>query len=357
MAKADLPTVFVSHDATGDGPLALALIDLIEIGVGAKHPQVFCTSQKGQGVTVGEKFNEDIRQQLIKAKVVLALISENFWGSPFCIGEIGAVWYEKKKIFVPVLVPPLGYDGLRGVVGQTEALKLDRDEDLDRLWDELTKALQIAPRVAAPKWTRKKEEFLKALPALLKRCPPRAPVSRAELAKVKNQVAEYKAAYETAEQENEKLQAQNADLAKLKDKAKVATVLRKHTTAIEQFQSLTEAARKVLVPLPYVVQQALYFRSRGEPYNPKDDEDWDLVNTADQEGFMNNPGDDPPTVRSENRKVAAAMEAVDALEEWLDKEQPEAFFDWYDAEYNGQEPKIQFVPFWERHLTGKYAAV
>ena len=41
--------VFISH-ATEDKPLAEALSDLIEAGIGLTHDQIFCTSLAGQGI-------------------------------------------------------------------------------------------------------------------------------------------------------------------------------------------------------------------------------------------------------------------------------------------------------------------
>lgn len=343
------PPLFVSHDAVGDGPLARALLDLIEVGVGVKHGQVFCTSEKGQGAEIGRGFNEDIRQHLIHAKAVLSLLTENFWASPFCIGEVGGVWFDGRKALLPILVPPLDYKDLRGVVAHSEALKLGSGADLDRMRDKLIAALAIQQPVPTPKWNSRKDAFVKSLPELLARCPARGPVPRDQHTRLERAFAEYRAEYETLEHENERLKSLVKELSASKNKQEVARITAKHSSTPERFETLARSACDALTVLPRAAQEALYSRERGEDYFPGRD-DYDDVQEAVQDGYLNEDHGKPPTLRTTNKRVRAATQALDALSKFLD-EPPDDFPEWYEAEYKGEEADITLRPFWARHLT------
>jgi hypothetical protein len=81
--------VFISH-ATVDKALADAVQTLIETGVGLPHHEVFCTSLEGLGIPEGTAdFKDFIRKQMLDCDTVVALISENYYGSAFCMCELG----------------------------------------------------------------------------------------------------------------------------------------------------------------------------------------------------------------------------------------------------------------------------
>jgi hypothetical protein len=58
--------VFISH-ATEDKPLAEALGELIELGLGLSHDQIFCSSLAGQGIPSGTDFKSHIKGGLARA--------------------------------------------------------------------------------------------------------------------------------------------------------------------------------------------------------------------------------------------------------------------------------------------------
>jgi len=57
--------VFISH-ATEDKPLAEALGELIELGLGLTHDQIFCSSLAGQGIPAGSDFKGHIIRRTYK---------------------------------------------------------------------------------------------------------------------------------------------------------------------------------------------------------------------------------------------------------------------------------------------------
>jgi TIR domain len=96
--------IFISHSSK-DKELADSIQMLIETGIGLPHNEVFCTSLDGLGIPVGvPDFKEYIRKEMQDCDTVVALISRNYYDSPFCMCELGAVWVQAKNFF-PILVP------------------------------------------------------------------------------------------------------------------------------------------------------------------------------------------------------------------------------------------------------------
>lgn len=96
MATAKL---FISH-AASDKPLVKAFVDLLEGGIGVHPSEIFCSSLKGQGIKPGVDFKASIREHLDGATCVIALVSENFYGSAFCMCELGGVWLQSKSFIL-----------------------------------------------------------------------------------------------------------------------------------------------------------------------------------------------------------------------------------------------------------------
>src|SRR6185437_15845795 len=97
--------IFISH-ASVDTPIAEALVQLLEGGVGLRTSQVFCSSLEGQKVMPGKDFKAYIKSELRGAQIVIGLISKHFYNSAFCMCELGAAWAYANE-FVPLLVPPI----------------------------------------------------------------------------------------------------------------------------------------------------------------------------------------------------------------------------------------------------------
>jgi hypothetical protein len=339
--------LFVSHDVS-DKPLVDALVSLLEGGIGVRPSDIFCASLKGQGVKAGADFKESIREHLDDASCVIALITPRFYSSAYCMCELGGVWIQAKSL-VPILVPPLTFSDLKAVLVGVQALKVMEKADLDQLRDDVVERLSITP-LPTPRWNDRRDTFLSSLPAILKQLPPEATVSRATHGKTLKVLSEYKAEYEKSEKEVHRLLVVNAELMKLKDRAKVAAVVRKHSTAIENFESLVDAAKKALYPLPKPVCEALYYRARGEDYLPKGQEDWEDVQRPIEDGQLSlNANENGVCPRRSDPKVGKAMIALDDLRNWLEHA-PSDFFEWYAATHEDARADLDLRPFWEEHL-------
>jgi len=336
--------LFISH-AVHDRALVEALVDLLEAGVGVPHASIFCSSLKGQSIKPGQDFVESIRQSLDGATCVLALISEAYYASAFCMCELGGVWLQNKS-FLPVLVPPVDYSQLKAVLGKLQVSKIDAADDLDELRDELIERLGIEGH-KTPRWNTKRQAFLASLGTTLEQIKFVGPVTRTKFDKLEREFGTYREEYEAREAEIVSLNALVADLKKAKDAKSVARIVREHSSAIEAFEALVAEAAASVQKLPRLVGEALYYRARGEDYSPERD-DWDDARKHVEYGMLEEH-ERCFSPREAEPKVRRAVQTLDELSRWLE-DPPEEFFEWYEEATGGETPDISLRPFWERHL-------
>ncbi|WP_321902938.1 toll/interleukin-1 receptor domain-containing protein, partial [Paraburkholderia tropica] len=156
--------IFVSH-AVKDKALADALVDLMETGTPVSSDDVFCSSLEGLGVPSGKDFINYIKGQIQQPDVVIFLLTENYFASQFCLAELGASW-ALSHAALPLLVPPLTYADVKGVLLTTQVDRLDNESDLDRFYDGLCEHLSFASK-GITRWGAKRNQFLKKLPNVL----------------------------------------------------------------------------------------------------------------------------------------------------------------------------------------------
>lgn len=337
--------LFISH-AVDDKPLVKAFVRLLESGIGVPPPDIFCSSLNGQGIRPGTEFKDSIRGHLDDATCVIALVTPNFYASAFCMCELGGVWLQAKSL-IPVIVSPLNFGDLKAVLVGIQTLKIGDPSELDQLRDEIAERLSFKA-LATPRWNEDRDDFLKKLDSILDQLPANTPIPRSTYAKLLDELDEYKQEYTKAEEEIERLKELNADLLKLKDARKATAVVQKHSSTIQNFESLISAAKITIGALPFHVREALYYDVRSEDYKPEQsDED---LNLAIENGQLRmNAEDTGFKLQSSDPKVSKAMEALDELERWLEKP-PSDFVGWYEVTMLDPRADLKLRPFWKRHL-------
>src|SRR4051812_29655916 len=134
-------SIFITHSAK-DEVLVRQLSRLLETGLLASGNDIFCSSLPGQGLDPGAPIVEGLWQKINSSRVVLFVITKSFAESAFCMCELGAVWGSRRP-FIPLLVPPLTYKDLPGVLNISNALDISLDRDLDGLRDTIVDTLHI----------------------------------------------------------------------------------------------------------------------------------------------------------------------------------------------------------------------
>ena len=157
-------SIFISH-AEKDKALAELLVNLIEDGIGVPEQEIFCSSLNGYGIPTGKNFTDYIKSQIDVPKVVIFLLTQNYYNSYFCLCEMGAAWVKSHQLF-PILVPPLDYEDLKAVLIGTKVAKIDDKNKYIELRDLLKKEIDFIAKSDA-KWERKREEFFNKLSDVL----------------------------------------------------------------------------------------------------------------------------------------------------------------------------------------------
>lgn len=343
--------LFLSH-AVADAPVTRAFVNLLESGIGVPPKNIFCTSNKGQGIRPGFEFKASIRENLDDATIVIALISENYYNSPFCMCELGGSWLQAKD-FIPILIPPIRFGDMKAVLVGLQALRIQTAEDLDELRDELSDRLGFKP-LPTPRWNEKRDEFLKALPKKLRKIPPSPIVQREQLEKAEAIVEEYENILKDTQEENKNLRKTIDKLKKAKNSKEVAKIVREDMESADIFEELVDDFSKKLDALDSITVETIFAGQRREDYYPgreSSNYSWDDAKSAlEYKEVELNSEENGIHANDNNPEVKKALNSLSELENWLEEKAPIEFFDWYSSENNGHEPDLTNRSFWDSHL-------
>lgn len=338
-------TIFISH-AADDKELADLLENLIETGIGVPHNEIFCTSSAGLTIPEGVDFKEHIRKELEHCDSVIALISHNYYASPFCMCELGAAWVLAKNFF-PLLVPPVDVKDLRGVLTGMECRNLRETSTASALYTRLSKLIKNP--VPIERWDVKKDVFYKNLTDVLAHLPKPKTVKAEDLIAVQNERDRFKSMCVELEQGADRLRQQVRELSSAKDPKDVNEINKKYSSEWERYESLVAACRSSLKQLPTVVREAIYYWARGEAYSPNDRDD-DLTDAIENDLVRPDRYNDYRYVPNEERPtVGRAVRDVTALQHFLTKEGSMEFYDEAIRQL-GDTPDIKRRSYWDEEL-------
>ena len=122
--------IFISH-AVVDEPLIEALLSFLKEGIGVPETKIFCSSVKGHDVPLATDFNDYIKSQIQKPKLVLLLMTPRYMESSFCLMELGAAWANSHKT-LPLVVPPVSFDTVTKTLGLKQAMDINDAESLNK---------------------------------------------------------------------------------------------------------------------------------------------------------------------------------------------------------------------------------
>jgi hypothetical protein len=151
-----LSKVFISH-ASKDKKIVEEIIELLET-IGLDSQQIFCSSFEGYGIDLGENFLDRIKAELNDNVLVIFVLTHEFYQSPVCLCEMGASWV-KTNDHIPIIVPPLDYKDVKGVIPLTQGLKITEALQFNLLKQKLEKNFQLKP-IDLSSWERKRDRII-----------------------------------------------------------------------------------------------------------------------------------------------------------------------------------------------------
>jgi hypothetical protein len=87
--------LFISHGGQ-DSEVAEALIDFLRAALNIPAEAIRCTSVNGYKLRIGDKIDEQLREDVLSAKVLIGIITPNSIESAYVIFELGARWGGEK---------------------------------------------------------------------------------------------------------------------------------------------------------------------------------------------------------------------------------------------------------------------
>lgn len=138
--------VLISHSGK-DANFAEAVTSLLRSGVGLLADQIRCSSVNGYRLPVGVHTEDQLRDEVNAANVVVGLITPNSQSSHFVMFELGARW--GRKLFIAPLLAGVAPDELQAPLNLLNALSADSESQLIQFVENIAKRLNKAPQSVA----------------------------------------------------------------------------------------------------------------------------------------------------------------------------------------------------------------
>lgn len=338
--------IFISH-AGSDKELADALMDLLTTTTKLSADMIFCSSLEGMGIPKGMNFIEFIKRNIMKPKLVIVLLTPNYYDSIFCNCELGASWALSHDIF-PLLVPPLTYKDLVAVLENVQAGIIDNESDLNDLRDKINNLLNDNKNSTA-RWERKRNQFLSKLKEILPVLPKPSRVDYKKFDELKNKYEDSLDEQERLDSEIERLEEIIEGLKKCKDREAVKDILIANSTQWDAFEQLARGAYNNIRELPSIVREAIYYSISRKNFiiKPNDQEKWEEAREASENDYLT-IDEDSIEVNGDDSAVDKARVSVLKVVKFLD-ETSEEFSEQYQEE-NGFKPNIKSRRFWNEQV-------
>lgn len=123
-----MPLIFISHSGR-DASLAEAIIQLLRSALNLSPQEIRCTSVDGYRLPMGTRIDDQLRSEILAAKVFIALLSKQSVSSTYVLLELGGRWGTRKNI-LPLLAPGVRASALSGPLAGLNALSCDSEEQL-----------------------------------------------------------------------------------------------------------------------------------------------------------------------------------------------------------------------------------
>lgn len=128
--------IFISHRSS-DKDIADMLVDFFA-GTGIPKENVFCSSLPGNDIN--ERISDEVKSALKRSAVNIAILSQEYYQSAYCLNEAGILWYEDVPV-IPIALPEITPDNMCGFLNSEYKLRrLDSDADIPYIYDTVREA-------------------------------------------------------------------------------------------------------------------------------------------------------------------------------------------------------------------------
>lgn len=135
-----IPIIFISH-RTIDKPVADMLRDFL-IGAGIPGEYIFCSSLPGNDVK--ESISKEVREKIQNSSVNIAVISQDYYRSAYCVNEAGVIWLHENTPAVVIGLPEITPTNMVGFLNSDYKLRrLDNIGDISQIYDTVREAVHV----------------------------------------------------------------------------------------------------------------------------------------------------------------------------------------------------------------------
>lgn len=342
--------VFISH-CVKDKKFVDKFNDYLRLATDLQVSNIFCSSFEETGIKTGKTFVQYIRDSLLDSKIVIAIITNNYCNSQFCLSELGAAWGVGIPVF-PVIITPLNYSDLEGVLYGTQGIKIDDEKKLQNIMQEI--AEEIGNPIKVANITRKTDNFLEELPNYLKLIPDEKKYDQKYVETIQNELKSYKIEYDEISDKNELLEAQIEELKKCKNKDDVNEVLLESLNTEEKLEVIVDNCKEKLLSFSSIIQYLIfkYIKTSDAFVTFKDlqyrDDIVRELKDAEDNDYVYSDEDNNYFLNTKDRKIKNCIDKIELHKEELasfNDAEIEALEDKYDVTMNFSNKK-----FWETIL-------
>lgn len=133
--------IFISHRTT-DKEIADMLVDFLSAS-GISRDKIFCSSLPGNDVK--KKISKEVKEALDSSVVNIAILSNNYYKSAYCLNEAGVLWYKEEPVIL-IALPEIDINNMYGFLDNDYKLhRLDTETDISDIYDTVREALKSSP--------------------------------------------------------------------------------------------------------------------------------------------------------------------------------------------------------------------
>lgn len=154
--------IFISHSSKDKTIVESFITTILRLGCGLQPNDILCTSIESTGIKTGKDIRTYLQLQLQSCDYVFFMISNNYLGSSICLNEMGGAWVLEKDI-KPFLFPNSDFSEMGWLYEISKGAKLNNEEALDELRDELLEKYKLLKRPKTSDWTTQKRTFISSI--------------------------------------------------------------------------------------------------------------------------------------------------------------------------------------------------
>jgi hypothetical protein len=343
--------IFVSHSSK-DKVVIDDFVDLLQKGCNLNIDFISCTSVEGADIKTGEEFIEWIENTINESCIVILFITPNYYGSSFCIAEMGAAWGLKKSVF-PIMAPDVDRDAGIVLTGR-QTQKIDK-EGLDKLRDEILGNCGITSTQNTARWNSKRNAFLRLFNDKYYKITKDSPVPIESYRGLQDELEATQNLYDECQEELSKHKEQVKRLESLKDKDEVNEVKKDYMSDLDTYNNYINELHSILSDISAVTIRCLYASLRGELWIPeKDDKQFlskDIENEIEYEHILIDHFDmkDGYIANTDHKKIGRILQKLHEFQNFLESEMKEEDFEYLD-EHRDFPIKLENRAFWEEEI-------